>query len=399
MPNLCPGFNRIALFAGALLASASCGGGTVNPQGSAGTAPATGGTATSSGGSAGIAGSTGGSQSTTGGLSEPATGGNPTGGSSTGGVSTGGSAASGAASGGQASGGNSAGGSSSTGGNPGGAGGTSTGGSAGASTGGSGGGSAGSPISGDGCTPGPLDKSGELLGRYGTLKAMAAGKEYFMQVNEWNSTGAQTMAYGGDFFFKMTQQEGSAPTNGGPTGFPSVFIGANARHSTSGSNLPKQVSALTTVPTTWNWKANGTLADTAANIYNATYDVWFSTNAAGEPNAAGPSGGYLMVWLYDPPSAEPIGGEVKYPAVTIPGVSGTWDVWVGPNGTRPCISYVRTETTESMSFDLNAFIKDAVTNRPDTIQASWYLTNVFIGFEIWKGGVGLETTNFCAVVN
>jgi hypothetical protein len=274
-----------------------------------------------------------------------------------------------------------------------------------AATGGSGGASAGAAGNGGsagalgGCTPGPLDKSGELLGRYGTLKAMAGGKEYFMQVNEWNSTGAQTMAYGGDFFFKMTKQEGSAPTNGGPTGFPSVFIGANSRHSTAGSNLPKQVSALTTVPTTWNWKDNGTLADTNANIYNATYDVWFSTNPAGEPNASGPSGGYLMVWLYDPPAAEPIGGEVKYPGVTIPGVPGTWDVWVGPNGTRPCISYVRTETTLGMSFDLNAFIKDAVTNRPDTIQSNWYLTNVFIGFEIWKGGVGLETTNFCAIVN
>jgi hypothetical protein len=250
----------------------------------------------------------------------------------------------------------------------------------------------------DGCTPGPLATSGELLGRYGTLKAMAGGKEYFMQVNEWNSSAAQTMAYGGDFFFKMTTQAASTATNGGPTGFPSVFIGANARHSTAGSNLPKPVSALTTVPTTWNWKDNGTLADEAANIYNATYDVWFSTNAAGEPNAAGPSGGYLMVWLYDPPTAQPI-GSVKYPAVTIPGISGTWDVWIGPNGTRPCISYVRTERTLSMSFDLNAFIKDAVQNRPDTIQAAWHLTNVFIGFEIWKGGVGLETTNFCAVVN
>jgi hypothetical protein len=28
-----------------------------------------------------------------------------------------------------------------------------------------------------------------------------------------------------------------------------------------------------------------------------------------------------------------------------------------------------------------------------------YLTNIFSGFEIWTGGVGLETTSFCAGVN
>ena len=86
-------------------------------------------------------------------------------------------------------------------------------------------------------------------------------------------------------------------------------------------------------------------------------------------------------------------------AVTIPDVSGTWDIWIGLNGSRPCISYVRTETTTSLSFDLNEFIKDAVANRPNTILSSWYLTNVFTGFEIWQGGLNLETTSFCAIVN
>jgi hypothetical protein len=211
------------------------------------------------------------------------------------------------------------------------------------------------------------------------------------------------MAYGGDFFFKMTNQQASRPTNMGPTGFPSMFIGANSGHMTTGSNLPKQVSALTTVPTVWTWNDNATLADTTVNSYNATYDVWFSTQPQGEPATSNPSGGFLMVWLYDPPDAQPIGRPV-YQGVTIPDVSGTWDVWIGPNGTRPCISYVRTQPALSMSFDLNAFIKDAVNSRPDatgapTIQNSWYLSNVFIGFEIWRGGVGLETTNFCVAVD
>ena len=275
--------------------------------------------------------------------------------------------------------------------NPGGAGG-----SAGATPGGAAG--AGGVV-GDGCTPGQMTMSGTLMGRFGSTKPVVDGKEYFLQVNEWGASDPQVVAYGGDFFFKMTTQMASRPTTGAPTGFPSMFIGANSRNSTMGSNLPKAISALTTVPTTWVWNDNGTLADTTTNVYNVAYDVWFSTNAAGEPTASGPSGGYLMVWLYDPPAAEPIGGDPMVEDVTIPGVSGTWDIWIGLNGTRPCISYVRTETTLALSFDLNAFIKDAVMNRPNTIDAGWHLTNIFTGFEIWTGGVGLESTAFCAIVN
>jgi hypothetical protein len=250
------------------------------------------------------------------------------------------------------------------------------------------------------CTPGVLTPSGTLLGPYGSRHVSADERDYFLQVNEWNATAAQELTYGGDFHFKVTTQMASVPTTGGPTGFPSMFIGANSNHETTDSNLPKAVSALTTVPTAWIWNDNGTLADATANSYNATYDVWFSTNAGGEPSAFGPSGGFLMVWLHKPADAQPIGSvSAANRGVTIPGVPGTWDVWIGPNGSRPCISYVATQTTPSLSFDLNAFIRDAVNNRPNTIQAGWYLTNVFTGFEIWRGGVDLESTGFCAVVN
>ena len=75
--------------------------------------------------------------------------------------------------------------------------------------------------------------------------------------------------------------------------------------------------------------------------------------------------------------------------MTIAGVPGTWDVWIGPNGTRPCISYVGTTDLKSFSFDLNLFIQDAVKNQPNTILSAWYLTNIFTGFEIWRGGLNV----------
>jgi len=352
------------------------------------------GTPGGSGGSGGTnGGATGGTGTGTGGNGSGGNGsggGNPTGGSGSGGSGSGGGVATGGAGGSAATGGSSGTGGAATGGRAGNGGRSGTGGSAT-------GGAAGSGQPGGGCTPASLPMTGALNGRYGSM--LFDNNSYFMQVNEWNSSGSQVMSYGGDYLFKMTTQMGSTATNGSPTGFPSVFIGANSRHTTSNSNLPKAVSALTTVPTSWTWNDAGTLADDTANSYNATYDVWFSTSAAGEPTASGPSGGFLMVWYHKPADAQPIGGSAMKKGITIAGVPGTWDVWIGPNGTRPCISYVATQTTLSMSYDLNLFIQDAVKNQPNTIQSGWYLTNIFTGFEIWRGALNVESTSFCALVN
>jgi hypothetical protein len=269
-------------------------------------------------------------------------------------------------------------------------------------TGGGMGGAAGGTVTT--CTPAPLDVGGGTLASpFGSAAVTAGGRNYYLQVNEWNTAAnmaRQTMAVGGGTVFKMTAQAASVPTTGGPAGYPSIFIGSNSGHTTPDVNLPKLVSSLTTVPTTWSWSDAGTLADTAANSYNATYDVWFSTTAAGDP--ASPSGGFLMVWYYDPPDAQPLGSRL-YSAVTIPNVSGTWDVWIGLNNGKVVVSYLRTQRILSLSYDLNEFIKDAVNNRRmngnPTIQSTWYLSNIFAGFEIWRGGLNLETTGFCAVVN
>jgi hypothetical protein len=264
------------------------------------------------------------------------------------------------------------------------------------------GGSPGSTV----CTPGHPSAIGTLTQPFAVRALLSQGREYYVQVNHWNSNapGDQAVDVGGNYFFKMTQQTASAATNGGPTGFPSIFTGANSGNYTDDSNMPKLVSALTTVSTSWTWDDHGTLSDGSTNSYNATYDVWFSTTSAGDPDVGKPSGGYLMVWYHKPADAQPIGGIAAH-AVTIPGTPGTWDVWIGPNqgnGNKPVTSYVANSDLLTMTYDLNAFIKDATTrtyNGAPAISKYWYLSNVFAGFEIWRGGVGLETTSFCAQVN
>ena len=64
----------------------------------------------------------------------------------------------------------------------------------------------------------------------------------------------------------------------------------------------------------------------------------------------------------------------------------------------PVISYVPASgSIDEWSFDLVDFIKNA-RDQFSVVQNSWYLTNVFAGFEIWSGGGGLRSDNFCAIV-
>ena len=240
---------------------------------------------------------------------------------------------------------------------------------------------------GGGCslTGGSGEGTGSITGQFDWRGVTRGGRNYVVQNNVWGGSGSQALSYSG-VSFTVTQQTGNNPTTGGPVSYPSVFIGSNNGRSTSGSGLPKQVGSLTTVPTGWSWSGF------PSGTFNAAYDVWFSSGAGGD--SGNPSGGYLMVWYYKPGNAQPIGGP---PAGVASLAGGSWNVWIGTQLGRPIISYVRTETINSLSFDLNDFIKDAVTRR--VLSNSMYLTNIFAGFEIWSGGVGLKTDNFCAVVN
>ena len=229
---------------------------------------------------------------------------------------------------------------------------------------------------------------GTLSGQYDTAHVTCNGQDYIVQNNAWGSTAGQTITYGPGTKFDVTVQKGTG-VGGAPASYPSIFIGANGGRSTSGSGLPKGVSALGTVQTSWSWTDSG-----VSGAYNAAYDVWFSTSSGGDPSASSPSGGYLMVWLYKPAGNSPIGSMITSTSIG----GNNWNVWYGNNASngKPCVSYVAVTKLSSLSFDLNTFIKDAVTR--NYVQNSWSLTNVFSGFEIWSGGVGLQTTDFAATV-
>jgi hypothetical protein len=238
---------------------------------------------------------------------------------------------------------------------------------------------------------------GTITQQFGTAHVTCSGKDYVVQNNAWGSTAGQTITYGPGTKFKVTLQNETRTGNTTPAGYPSIFTGSFSGGSTTGSGLPRAVSAITagSLMTSWTWATNG-----ATGSYNAAYDVWFSTGAGGDPTAAAPSGGFLMVWYHKPPQNQPIGTLVT--TATIAGK--TWNVWYGTNAAngKGVVSYVAPQDIMSMTFSLGDFITDAVARNCATnvkcLQSSWYLTNVFAGFEIWNGGTGVETTDFGVTV-
>lgn len=260
---------------------------------------------------------------------------------------------------------------------------------------------------------GSTDLSGTLGGKsndptldrdldFARVKVKAGGKSYIIQNNNWgNPEGtSQTLMYKNNSF-TITGETGGSPGGGVPASFPSIYIGANGQtamgtfSTTSDDGLPKQISAIGSVKSTFRYnRANGD--------YNATYDIWFSS-AIPRSEYKDAISGFVMVWLYKPSNHQPIGSVMRR-GVTIPGAPGTYDVWVGPRGgsmanaNAPVVSYVATSTIMGFTdVDLKPFMTDAAMHG---IQSSWYLTDVFGGFEIWSGSGtnGLAVQEFTAVV-
>jgi hypothetical protein len=218
-------------------------------------------------------------------------------------------------------------------------------------------------------------------------------KTYVAQANWWNVFNQETVTVDG-LSLSVTNPAGATSSNNNPMGYPSFFIGSYAGRTTKGSNLPKQVSALTNVYTILSTNA----ISKGTNNYNVAYDVWFTstgtplTTAQSNP---GVGGAYLMVWFFKPTNRQPRGSNA-HPGQMVSGLPGTWDVWIDSANPR-CVSYVSTTTLEKLDYDLNDFIKDAVA-KGYGITNSMYLSVVFGGFEIWGGGDGLQAKAFCANV-
>ncbi|MGC4068356.1 MAG: hypothetical protein QM784_27665 [Polyangiaceae bacterium] len=120
-------------------------------------------------------------------------------------------------------------------------------------------------------------------------------KTYHVTTNWWHKFTDRAITVNGIGYTVDNSSNVSVPsTDGAPIGYPTIFIGTYAGSATGGSNLPKQVSALTQVNTVI--ETNSLSLDTSN--FNAAYDVSFTASGSPLPESQYDpgKGGALSSW-------------------------------------------------------------------------------------------------------
>jgi chitodextrinase len=204
---------------------------------------------------------------------------------------------------------------------------------------------------------------------------------YIVQNNRWGASTTQCIDVTASGF-TITQANHNNPTNGAPASYPSVYLGCHYTNCSTGSNLPMQVSQISSATSSIQYTY------VSGATYDAAYDIWLDP----QPRTDGQNATEIMIWFNRQGSIQPVGSVVG--TTTIGG--RTWEVWRGNTGWN-VISYVAPSPITSWTFSVLDFIND-VRNR-GAITNSWYLTSIQAGFEPWIGGTGLAVNSFSASVN
>lgn len=205
---------------------------------------------------------------------------------------------------------------------------------------------------------------------------------YVVQNNRWGTSATQCIAVT-DSGFRITQADGSVPTNGAPKSYPSVYNGCHYTNCSPGTKLPAQLSTISSAPTSVSYNyVNGA-------AYNASYDIWLDPT----PRTDGVNRTEIMIWLNKVGAIQPIGSPVGNANVG----GRDWQVWSGSNGMNDVLSFVAPSAISSWSFDVMDFVRQTVSR--GLAQNNWYMTSVQAGFEPWQNGAGLGVNSFSSTVN
>jgi hypothetical protein len=224
--------------------------------------------------------------------------------------------------------------------------------------------------------------TGSTCANFGVLR----DANYVVMNNVFNDAAGSQCVSGTGPGFKVTTSNHNVATNGAPASYVAFVRGCHfGTCSTSSGNIPKQVSAITSAPSSFS-------VTPPSGNWDASYDIWFNTSM---PSAStGRNNGLeMMIWL-NSNGVQPIGSRTA--TATIGGL--TYEVWNG-SASPNVISYRRSPTATSTpaNFDIKLFMNDAVSR--GVLQSSWWLSSIQAGFEIWGGGVNATVNGFTAAVN
>ncbi|MEU3898617.1 cellulose binding domain-containing protein [Streptomyces sp. NPDC045251] len=204
---------------------------------------------------------------------------------------------------------------------------------------------------------------------------------YVVQNNRWGTSATQCVT-ATDTGFRVSQADGSVPTNGAPKSYPSVFNGCHYTNCSPGTNLPAQIGTVSEAPSSISY---GYVGDA---VYNASYDIWLDPT----PRTDGVNQTEIMIWFNRVGPIQPIGSQVG--TATVGGRN--WEVWTGSNGANDVLSFVAPSAITDWSFDVMDFVRATVAR--GLAEDDWYLTSVQAGFEPWQNGAGLTVNSFSSTV-
>ncbi|MFF9264024.1 GH12 family glycosyl hydrolase domain-containing protein [Streptomyces longwoodensis] len=228
-------------------------------------------------------------------------------------------------------------------------------------------------------TTSPAQAATTICEQYGSTTVQG---RYVVQNNRWGTSETQCISVG-DSGFTVTQADGSVATNGAPKSYPSIFNGCHYTNCSPGTNLPAQLSTISSAPTSISY------AYVSNAVYDAAYDIWLDPTARKD----GVNRTEIMVWFNKVGPVQPVGSQVG--TATVAGRQ--WQVWSGNNGSNDVLSFVAPSAISSWSFDVMDFVRQAVSR--GLAQNNWYLTSIQAGFEPWQNGAGLAVSSFSSSVN
>ncbi|KAJ7596051.1 glycoside hydrolase family 12 protein [Mycena floridula] len=160
------------------------------------------------------------------------------------------------------------------------------------------------------------------------------------------------------------------------------------------NNLNKQLSAISSMPTTWKWSqsTSGTV------VANVAYDLFTSSSSGGSAQNE------IMIWLANI-NAGPISAVYNSAGQPVPVASNialagqTWNLYSGSNGVNQVFSFLPANggSITSFSGDIKTFINYLTANRG--LSTSQFLTTAEAGTEATSGSATLTTSAYSLVIN
>ncbi|KAI7848316.1 cell 12A endoglucanase [Circinella umbellata] len=143
---------------------------------------------------------------------------------------------------------------------------------------------------------------------------------------------------------------------------------------------PVQLSGLSSIPFTWNWKYTG---GGDPFICNVSFDIWTASNDSDDYEYE------IMIWLAAIGGAGPLGNEVG--KFSYGGIE--WSLYKGTNGVQPVYSFIAGSKVENMDSDAFPFLSHLV--EKGYLSNDQYLRSVQAGTEPFEGtDAVLETSTY-----